>query len=197
MDDPPLADRSNGRSPRDRARRALAAAHRRLEGTWVDAFIKELKAVDVVGWTTIFGAELLWSVLPLLILLSSLASTRIDDDLSRHIGLNNQGSHILEGMFRNTPSHAIVPIVTGLLFAFAGRLRSSAPSKCSMSDRSNRSSVGSVIFPAAWSGWLSWLRSCSLRQSSLDPYDKRSGPSFRTSRNLWKRRCSSGVTGPR
>jgi membrane protein len=98
----------------------VAAAQRRFEGTWVEAFIKELKAVDVVEWTTVFGAELLWSVLPLLILLSSLADTRIDDDLSRHIGLNNHGAHILEGLFRNTPSHAIIPILSGALVSFAG-----------------------------------------------------------------------------
>ena len=119
-DDPPLADGGNGRSLAGRLRWRVAAAQRRLEGTWVDAFVKELKAVDVVEWTTVFGAELLWSVLPLLILLSSLASTRIDDDLSRHIGLNHHGAHIVEGMFRNTPSHAIVPIVTGVLIAFVG-----------------------------------------------------------------------------
>ena len=52
--------------------------------------------------------------------MSSLADERIDDDLSRHIGLNRQGAHIVRTLFRNSPSHAIVPIVTGLLFAFAG-----------------------------------------------------------------------------
>jgi hypothetical protein len=41
-----------------------------------------LKVLDVAKWTTVFGAELLWSVVPLLILLSSLANERIDDELS-------------------------------------------------------------------------------------------------------------------
>ncbi len=71
-------------------------------------------------WTTIFGAELLWSALPFIILLGSLANERIDDDLSRHIGLNSQGAHIVRSLFRNSPTHALVPIATGLLFAFAG-----------------------------------------------------------------------------
>jgi hypothetical protein len=79
-----------------------------------------LKGLDVVDWTTIFGAELLWSALPLLILLSVLANTRIEDDLSRHIGLNHRGAHIFESTFRNAPSHAVVPIATGLIVAFAG-----------------------------------------------------------------------------
>jgi membrane protein len=80
----------------------------------------QLKALHFFDWTTIFGAELLWSALPFTIVLSSLANTRVDDDLSRHIGLNNRGAHIVETLFRNSPTHAVVPIVTGLLFSFAG-----------------------------------------------------------------------------
>ena len=60
-----------------------------------------LKALDLVNWTTVFGAELLSSVLPLLILLSSLANERVDDDVSRHIGVNAEGAHIVRGLFRN------------------------------------------------------------------------------------------------
>jgi membrane protein len=122
VDDPSPADPGNGPSPIDRARRRLAAAQRRFEGSWPEAFIKQLKALDAFGWTTIFGAELLWSVLPLLILLSSLANDRIDDDLSRHIGLNSQGAHILRGLFRNSPAHDVVAILTGLLFTVAGTI---------------------------------------------------------------------------
>jgi membrane protein len=68
----------------------------------------------------VFAAELLWSALPFIILLSSLANEHIDDDLSRHLGLNSQGAQIVRDLFRSSPSHAVVPIVTGLLFAFAG-----------------------------------------------------------------------------
>jgi membrane protein len=82
--------------------------------------VAQLKALHFFDWTTIFGAEMLWSALPFVILLSSLANERIDDDLSRHIGLNSQGAHIVHGMFRGTPAHAIEPIVTGLLFSVAG-----------------------------------------------------------------------------
>jgi len=56
------------------------------------------------------------------ILLSSLANQRIDDDLSRHIGLDSKGSHIVEGLFRSSPTHPAVPIATGLLFALAGTI---------------------------------------------------------------------------
>jgi membrane protein len=106
--------------PKGRARRRLDAARGRYEGSWAQALVAQLKDLHVFDWTTIFGAELLWSALPFIIVLSSLANTRIDDDLSRHIGLNSQGAHIVETLFRNTPSHAVLPIVTGLLFTFAG-----------------------------------------------------------------------------
>jgi membrane protein len=86
----------------------------------VDDLIKQARVLDVFAWTSEFGAEMLWSALPLLILLSSLANERIDDDLSRHIGLDSQGARVLRGLFRSSPSHAFVPIVTGLLVSFAG-----------------------------------------------------------------------------
>jgi len=117
--DPPPA-RRRGRIVGDRARRQVGAALTRYEGSWVEDIVAQLKALHVFDWTTIFGAELLWSALPFIIVLSSLANTRIDDDLSRHLGLNGRGAHIVETLFRNTPSHAVVPIVTGLLFSFAG-----------------------------------------------------------------------------
>src|SRR5438105_14959534 len=102
------------------ARRRLDAARARYQGSWVDAVATQLKDIHFFEWTTIFGAELLWSALPFIILLSSLANERIDDDLSRHVGLNGQGAQIVRSLFRNSPSHAVVPIATGLLFTLAG-----------------------------------------------------------------------------
>ncbi len=103
-----------------RPRRLLNAARARYEGSWVEDIVAQLMALHFFDWTTIFGAELLWSALPFIIVLSSLADTRIDDDLSRHIGLNSRGAHIVETLFRNSPSHAVLAIVTGLLVSFAG-----------------------------------------------------------------------------
>jgi membrane protein len=121
-DDPPPADRGNGPSRRDRTRRRLAAAHGRYEGSWVQDFVTQLKVLELGSWTTILGAELLWSVLPLMILLSSLANKRIDTDLSRHIGVTGQGVHVVRALFRNSPTFSVVPILTGLLFAFVGTI---------------------------------------------------------------------------
>jgi membrane protein len=113
---------ADGHSAKGRARRQLSAARARYEGSWVEAIVGQLKALDAFTWTTIFGAELLWSALPFIILLSSLANERIDDDLSRHIGLNSQGAQIVEHLFRHKPAHATIAILTGLLFSFAGSI---------------------------------------------------------------------------
>src|SRR5690242_5518133 len=107
----------DGRAP---VGRRLDAARARYERSWIQDLVTQLKALDFFDWTMVFAAELLWSALPFILLLSSLADERIDDDLSRHIGLNSQGAHIVRTLFRNTPSHAIVPIATGLLIALAG-----------------------------------------------------------------------------
>jgi membrane protein len=102
--------------------RPAGAVRARLDSSWVQALTARLKAADVLNSVTLFGAALLLSVLPLIILLSSLANQRIDDDLSRHIGLNSHGSHIVETLFRSSPTHPVAPIATGLLIALAGTM---------------------------------------------------------------------------
>jgi membrane protein len=94
----------------------------RLERSWVEDLISHVRAADMFTWTLVFGAELLWSVLPLLILLSSFANHRIDDDISAHIGLDPKASLIIRDVFRNTPEHALIPILSGLLFSLAGTI---------------------------------------------------------------------------
>jgi membrane protein len=113
-------DHEEGRSRTEAVHERFDAARARYERSLVGDVVAQLKALHFVDWTVIFGAELLWSALPFVILLSSLANERIDDDLSRHIGLNSQGAHVVHTLFRNTPTHAAEPVITGLLFAFAG-----------------------------------------------------------------------------
>ena len=112
----------NGGSRGELARRQLSAARRRFEGSWAEDLTMQLKALELGNWTVIFGAELLWSVLPLLILLSSLANERVDDDISRHIGVTGQGVRVIRELFRNSPTFSLVPILTGLLFALVGTI---------------------------------------------------------------------------
>jgi membrane protein len=108
-----------GRGP-DWARRRFDAARGRYEGSWAQDVSAHLKDLRFVDWTMIFGAELLWSALPFMIILGSLANRHVDSDLSRHIGLDSQGAHIVHSLFRSSPSHAVLAIVTGLIFSFAG-----------------------------------------------------------------------------
>jgi membrane protein len=78
-----------------------------------------MRAVD---WTTLFSSALLLSLIPLLVLLGSLANEQIDADISRHIGLDHQAEHIVHELFRSTPTHAFVPIATGLIIGIVGSL---------------------------------------------------------------------------
>jgi membrane protein len=113
-------DRKRGRLRTESVHQQFDAARGRYERSWVGDAVAQLRALDFFDWTVIFGAELLWSALPFIIVLSSAADIRIDDQLSRHIGLNSRAAHIVETLFRNKPSHAVVPILTGLIFSFAG-----------------------------------------------------------------------------
>lgn len=85
-------------------------------------FVRRLGELDFVDSIVLFGAALLVSVLPFVILLSSLANHRIDTDLSRHIGLDRQGARIVSHLFRASPTHSASAIVISLIFATAGTM---------------------------------------------------------------------------
>jgi membrane protein len=101
-------------------RRGIERARSRYEGSWLQDLVERLGAVDFGNSIILFGAALLLSVLPLIILLSSAADERIDDDLSRHIGLDSRGAHIIEHLFRHSPSHEASAIILGVIIGFAG-----------------------------------------------------------------------------
>ena len=103
-----------------RRRRRFRAPLDRRPPTWAGEVRRQLKDLDFVNWITVLGASLLWSGIPLLILLSSFADERVDDDISRHIGLSPHGARIVRTLFRGTPSHRVEPLVTGFLFSLAG-----------------------------------------------------------------------------
>jgi membrane protein len=105
-----------------RARALARAARGRFDGSPAQVFLRQLGALDFVNTSILFGAALLTSVLPFIILLSSLANHRIDSDLSRHIGLNQQGALIVSQLFTPSPAHSVAAIVTALIFAAAGTM---------------------------------------------------------------------------
>lgn len=103
-------------------RRAAAAVRRRYARSWLRDVAARLRTLEFGNWIVLFGASLLLAVLPLIILLSTVANERIDDDLSRHIGLDRRGAQIIAALFRKTPSHAPSAIVLGILMGFAGTM---------------------------------------------------------------------------
>jgi membrane protein len=118
--DPPSARQDEDGSLRLRVRTLADAARGRFNGSSAQIFLRRLGALDFINSIMLFGSALLISVLPFVILLSSLANHRIDTDLSRHIGLNHQGAVIVSQLFRSSPAHSAAAVVTALIFATAG-----------------------------------------------------------------------------
>lgn len=117
---PSSVDQDPDRGLRLRLRAVAGAARGRFEGSSAQVFLRQLGALDFVDSIMVFGASLLISVLPFVILLSSLANHRIDNDLSRHIGLNHEGALIVSHLFRSSPAHSVPALVIALIFALAG-----------------------------------------------------------------------------
>jgi membrane protein len=118
--DPPSAGQDQDGSARVRA--LAGAARDRFERSPAQTFVSQLGALDFTNSIILFGSALLISVLPFVILLSSLANHRIDTDLSRHIGLNRQGALIVSQLFRSSPAHSTTAVVTALILATAGTI---------------------------------------------------------------------------
>ena len=102
--------------------RSLSAARRRYRGSVAEDLAVRLKELEAGNWIVTFGASVLLTVLPLIILLGALANERIDDDLSRHLGVNRHGANIVAALFRHRPTGSAVPIALGLLIGSLGTL---------------------------------------------------------------------------
>jgi membrane protein len=84
--------------------------------------MQALKVVDFGNRIILFGSALFLSVLPMIILLSAFANNRVDDDISHHIGLNDQGARIVSGLFRGSSVSFNMAILLSLVLALAGTL---------------------------------------------------------------------------
>ena len=102
--------------------KAWAAARGRYEGSLAQAFVMQLKAIDFTDQVMLFGAGLLVSLLPFLILLAAFASNRIDDDIALRLGLDRRASGIVTHLLTSAPASLNVATVTSLLFVAAGTL---------------------------------------------------------------------------
>jgi membrane protein len=121
-DDPAAARRGGDGSRRPPVLALVSAARSRYAGSAAEVFVRRLGALDVVQAITVFGAVLLMSALPFVILMSSLANHRIDADLSRHIGLDSQGAGIVGQLFTSSGAHPVADIVIALILATAGTM---------------------------------------------------------------------------
>jgi membrane protein len=90
--------------------------------TFFRALIRRLSEIDFVNEATLFGAGLLVSVVPFLILLSAFASERIDDDIALHLGLDHQAAHIVSHLFNNASPKLNAALVVSVIFVVAGTI---------------------------------------------------------------------------
>jgi membrane protein len=70
----------------------------------------------------LFGAGLLVSLLPFVILLSAFASQRVDDDISLRLGLDRRAAGIMDHLFTSSPASLNAATATSLVFLIAGTL---------------------------------------------------------------------------
>ena len=112
-----------GPAPSRAARsKALAWARDRFEGSLAQSFLQRLKALDFADQAMLFGAGLLVSLLPFVILLSAFASQRIDDDISLRLGLDRRAAGIMDHLFTSAPATLNAATATSLIFLVFGML---------------------------------------------------------------------------
>ena len=121
QDRQPAAQRETTPS-RPGGRKALSAARDRLEGSLAQSFLVRLRALDFANQAMLFGAGLLVSLLPFVILLSAFASQRVNDDISLRLGLDRRAAGIMDHLFTSSPASLNAATATSLVFLIAGTL---------------------------------------------------------------------------
>ena len=100
--------------------KALVWARDRFEGSLAQRFLTRLTALDFADQAMLFGAGLLVSLLPFVILLSAFASRRVDDDISLRLGLDRRASGIMDHLFTTAPATLNAATATSLIFLVFG-----------------------------------------------------------------------------
>ena len=109
-------------SSRPAGYKALVWARARFEGSLAQRFLQRLTALDFADQAMLFGAGLLASLLPFVILLSAFASQRVDDDISLRLGLDRKAAGIVDHLFTAAPATLSVATATSLIFLVFGIL---------------------------------------------------------------------------
>lgn len=97
-------------------RKLLAAARKRFDGSVAQDIVRELKALEFSSQATLFGAGLLASLLPFLILLSTFANARVDNYIALRLGLNRVAAGVVTHLFGS--SHLALNAATAISVVF-------------------------------------------------------------------------------
>jgi membrane protein len=103
-------------------RKVLAAARDRFDGSVAQDLVRELKAQDFSNQATLFGAGLLASLLPFLILLSTFASARVDNYIALRLGLDRVAARVVTHLFASSHVSLNAATVISLIFIVTGTL---------------------------------------------------------------------------
>jgi membrane protein len=121
-DDDAPADPRASRAARLSHSRPVAAVQRHYSGSLAQDVTRRLTALDFVNNATLLGAGLLASLLPLLILLSAFANSRVDESISLRLGLDDRAEAILAHLFHSSAASLSVATVTSLVVVAAGSI---------------------------------------------------------------------------
>lgn len=119
MDDLPRQETTDEKAA-PRLKRTANAWRSRYSESALQEFFSYLKALDFGSQIVLFGAALLLSVLPIVILLSAFATTRIDDDIARNMSLNQAGARDISRLFTSAHVSFNIGILIALLMCLAG-----------------------------------------------------------------------------
>jgi len=93
---------------------------RRYDRSLVHVLVNRLREVGFATSITLFGAAFLLSALPFIVLISSFADRRVEDDLSHHLGLNEHASEIVGRLFAHSASRSTQAVVLALVLSVLG-----------------------------------------------------------------------------
>ena len=103
-----------------RLKKATDTWRSRYEGSAAQEFARHLVALDFGNQIVLFGAALLLTVLPIIILLSTFATARIDDDIARNMSLNGKASQDISKLFTVAHGSFNIGVLIALILSFAG-----------------------------------------------------------------------------
>jgi membrane protein len=100
--------------------RVEASWRRRYEGSIAQDLLGMLNEVDFGRRIVVFGASMLLSVLPLVVLVSAFANRDVDNSISQRLGLSHRAAQIIDALFTTSPAAFNSAIVLALVISLVG-----------------------------------------------------------------------------